>query len=75
MRLVLDTNILIDALIKKSITRCILLLPNLEFLLSAVAIDELATHGGIIVRAARLKGDEPDSGAEASGTLSTIDAG
>lgn len=33
MRLVHDTNILIAALIKNSITRCILLLPDLEFLL------------------------------------------
>jgi hypothetical protein len=31
MRLVLDTNILIAALIKDSITRRILLLPGLEF--------------------------------------------
>ena len=75
MRLVLGTIILIDALIKKSITRCILLLPDLEFLLSAFALDELATHRGKIVRATRLKGDERDSGAEASGTFSIIDAG
>jgi hypothetical protein len=75
MRLVLDTNLLIAALVKESITRCILLLPGLEFLLSAFALDELATHGGKIVRAARLKGDERDSGAEASGTFSTIAAG
>ena len=42
MRLVLDTNILIAALIKDSITRRILLLPGLEFLLPAFALDELA---------------------------------
>jgi predicted nucleic acid-binding protein len=60
MRLVLDTNILIAALIKDSITRRILLLPDLEFLLPAFALDELAKHRGKIVRFARLKGDELD---------------
>lgn len=60
MRLVLDTNILIAALIKDSITRRILLLPDLEFLLPAFALAELARHRGKIVRAARLQGDELD---------------
>lgn len=60
MRLVLDTNILIAALIKDSITRRILLLPGLEFLLPAFALDELARHRAKIVRAARLRGDELD---------------
>jgi predicted nucleic acid-binding protein len=60
MRLVLDTNILIAALIKDSITRRILLLPDLEFLLPAFALDELEKHRGKIVRAARLKRDELD---------------
>lgn len=60
MRLVLDTNILIAALIKDSITRRILLLPDLTFLLPAFALDELAKHRAKIVRAAQLKGDELD---------------
>lgn len=60
MRLVLDTNILIASLIKDSITRRILLLPGLDFLLPAFALDELATHRTKIVRATRLKGDELD---------------
>jgi predicted nucleic acid-binding protein len=60
MRLVLDTNILVAALIKNSITRRILLLPDLEFLLPAFALDELARHRAKIVRAARLKVDEVD---------------
>lgn len=60
MRLVLDTNILIAALIKDSITRRILLLPDLEFLLPAFALDELARHRAKIARATRLKGDELD---------------
>lgn len=60
MRLVLDTNILIAALIKNSITRRILLLPDLAFLLPAFALDELARHRAKIARAARLKADELD---------------
>lgn len=60
MRLVLDTNILIAALIKDSITRRILLLPDLQFLLPAFALDELARHRTKIARAARLKADEID---------------
>lgn len=60
MRLVLDTNILIATLIKDSITRRILLLPDLDFLLPAFALDELARHRAKIPRAARLKGDELD---------------
>lgn len=60
MRLVLDTNILVAALIKDSITRRILLLPDLEFLLPAFALDELARHRAKIARAARLKVDEID---------------
>ena len=60
MRLVLDTNILVAALIKDSITRRILLLSDLEFLLPAFALDELARHRAKIARAARLKVDEID---------------
>jgi predicted nucleic acid-binding protein len=60
MRLVLDTNILIAALIKDSITRRILLLPGFEFLLPAFALDELAKHRNKIIHSARLKGDELD---------------
>ncbi len=60
MRLVLDTNILVAALIKDSIARRILLLPGLEFLLLAFALDELARHRAKIARTARLKMDESD---------------
>jgi predicted nucleic acid-binding protein len=60
MRLVLDTNVLIAALIKDSITRRILLLPDLAFLLPAFALDEIAIHRSKILRATRLKGDELD---------------
>ena len=60
MRLVLDTNILVAALIKDSMTRRILLLPDLEFLLPAFALGELARHRAKIARAARLKMDDID---------------
>ena len=60
MRLVLDTNILIAVLIKDSMTRRILLLPDLQFLLPTFALDELARHRAKIARAARLKVDEID---------------
>ena len=39
MRLVLDTNILIAALIKNSLTRQFFFLPDLEFLLPEYALD------------------------------------
>ncbi len=42
MRLVLDTNILIAALIKDSLTREILLFPGFEFLLPEYALEEIA---------------------------------
>lgn len=44
MRLVLDTNILISALVRDSVTREILLRPDLELLIPAAALDELDEH-------------------------------
>jgi len=41
MRLVLDTNILIAALIKDSLTRNILFLPDFEFLVPEYALEEV----------------------------------
>ena len=58
MRLVLDTNILIAALIKDSLTREILLFPGFEFLLPEYALEEIAKHRTKIARRARLKQDE-----------------
>lgn len=60
MRLVLDTNVLIAALIKDSLTRTIFLLPGLEFLVPEHALDELRRHRGKILRYSRLTPDELD---------------
>jgi len=60
MRLVLDTNVLIAALIRDSLTREILLLPGFEFLLPEYALEELRRHRGKIARHARLKPEEVD---------------
>ena len=44
MRLVIDTSILISALLKDSTTREILLFSNIEFLLPEYAFGELERH-------------------------------
>lgn len=60
MRLVLDTNILIAALIKDSLTRQILFLPGFEFLLPEYALEEVRRHRAKIARHSRLKYEEID---------------
>ncbi len=60
MRLVLDTNILIAALIKDSLTRAILFLPEFEFLLPEHGLEEVRRHRLKILRHARLKSEELD---------------
>jgi predicted nucleic acid-binding protein len=60
MRLVLDTNILIAALIKDSLTRAILLSPDVECLLPEHALEELHRHRAKIVRHSGLKPAEVD---------------
>ena len=44
MRIILDTNILVAALIRNSITRKILLHPELEFLVSEFIFEEVEKH-------------------------------
>ncbi len=44
MRLVLDTNILISALIRDSITREILVHPEMEYLVPEFALEEIEDH-------------------------------
>lgn len=44
MRLVLDTNILVSALIKDSMTREILTHPEMEYLLPEFALEEIEDH-------------------------------
>ena len=60
MRLVLDTNILIAALIKNSLTRQFFFLPDLEFLLPEYALGELARHRSKIARHSQLSNREID---------------
>jgi predicted nucleic acid-binding protein len=58
MRLVLDTNILMAALIKDSLTRKILLSPQFEFLLPEFALEEIDRHRGKIARHSQLRPEE-----------------
>ena len=53
MRLVLDTNILIAALIKNSFTRKIFFSSDIEFLLPEYALEEVTRHGKKLARQSR----------------------
>lgn len=60
MKLVVDTGILISALLKKSVTREILLYPFFEFLLPEYAIEELNAHKDMISKRSGLNMEEID---------------
>lgn len=60
MRLVLDTNVLIASLIKDSVTRAILLLPDFEYLLPEFALEEITRHRPKIARLSGLASEELD---------------
>lgn len=60
MRLVIDTGILISALLKKSVTRELLLFPAIEFLLPEYALEELEAHKDSISRRSGLSQEEID---------------
>src|SRR3990172_6221826 len=60
MRLVLDTNILIAALIKDSLTREMFFAPGFEFLLPEYALGEVRRHHQKIARYASLTAHEVD---------------
>ncbi|MBI5203360.1 MAG: hypothetical protein HZA11_00410 [Nitrospirae bacterium] len=60
MRLVIDTGVLISALLKKSVTREILLFPFMEFLLPEYALDELEAHKDSISSRSGLTREEID---------------
>jgi predicted nucleic acid-binding protein len=60
VRLVLDTNILIAALIKDSLTREILLHPGFEFIVPEYALEEIGRHMSKIAKCARLDREEVD---------------
>lgn len=58
MRFVLDTNILIAALVRKSTTRKLLLLPMFEFYIPEYALDEVKKHIPLIVKKSGLSNHE-----------------
>ncbi len=60
MRLVIDTGILISAILKDSVTRKILLLSDIEFLLPEYALEEYERHRETISKRGGLSGKELD---------------
>lgn len=60
MKLVIDTNVLISALLKNSVTREILLFPSLEFFLPEYALEEVEAHKGSISKRSGLSEEEID---------------
>ena len=58
MRLILDTNILISAMVKNSTTRKLLLLPEFEFYIPEYALEEIKKHIPIIKKKSRLNVNE-----------------
>lgn len=60
MRLVIDTNILISALIKDSVTRELLLFSSREFLLPEYALEEVEAHKSNISKGSCLNENEID---------------
>jgi len=60
MKLVIDTNILISALIRDSVTRALLLFPSFEFLLPEYALQEIDAHKAHISKQSGLSRNEID---------------
>lgn len=60
MRLVVDTSILISALLKDSVTREILLLSTIEFLIPEYAFEEFEKHKDNISKRSGLNIEEID---------------
>jgi predicted nucleic acid-binding protein len=60
MKLIIDTNVLISAMLKNSVTREILLFPSLEFLLPEYALEEVESHKDKISRRSGLSKGEID---------------
>jgi len=60
MRLVLDTNILISALIRESITRKILVMSGIEFLVPEFTFEEINKHKNEILKKSKLKTSQFD---------------
>lgn len=60
MKLVIDTNVIISALLKNSVTREILLFPSTEFLLPEYALEEVEAHADSISERSGLNKEEID---------------
>ena len=60
MKLVLDTNVLISALLKSSATRAILLHPSFEFFLPEFGLEEIRRHKPELRKRSRLTEDALD---------------
>jgi predicted nucleic acid-binding protein len=60
LKLVIDTGILISALIKDSLTRQILLYPQMEFFLPEYALEEIEAHKNTISRRSGLGREDID---------------
>lgn len=60
MKLVIDTSVLISALIKDSLTRQILLYPKMSFFLPEYAIEEIEAHKDIVSKRSGLRWEEID---------------
>ena len=60
MQLIVDTNILLSAIIKNSNSRLILLHPSFEFFMPEYALEEFIKHRDVIVRKSGLKPNDLD---------------
>lgn len=60
MRLVLDTNILISALVRESITRKILVMSGIEFLVPEFTFEEINKHKKEILKKSKLNASQFD---------------
>lgn len=58
MKLVLDTNILISAIVKNSTTRKLLLLPGFDFYIPEYALEEIKKHIPLIRKKSNLSTNE-----------------
>ncbi|MFH1325427.1 MAG: PIN domain-containing protein [archaeon] len=58
MKIVIDTNILMSALIKDSITRKMIINPEFEFYYPKVSLEELNNHGRLILSKSKLDKQE-----------------
>ena len=58
MKLVIDTNIIISALIKEGITRRIILSPFIEFITPEYSFKEISKYENIIFKKAKLSHDD-----------------